>query len=209
MPCSGRGCSVLRAPATTPKRAAVVNVLPTPGALCTVMPPPISTARREAMVSPRPVPPNCRVMDVSAWEKASKMLACLSAGMPGPVSRTAKVSCASSPSREPSATSTATSPRPVNLIALPSRLSSTWRRRPGSPSSRSGTNGAMLQVSSRPFWWARSATVRHASVTQSRSENSMRSRTSFSASIFEKSRMSLMIERSDSADRPTASAYRR
>ena len=68
---------------------------------------------------------------------------------------------------------------------------------------------AMRQVSSRPFAWARPATMRHASLTMPRSENSMRSRTSFSASIFEKSRMSLMIVSSASPEVRTITTYSR
>ena len=48
-------------------------------------------------------------------------------------------------------TSTTTSPSSVNLIALPTRLRMIWRRRPASPSSASGTSGAMRQASSSPF----------------------------------------------------------
>ncbi len=40
------------------------------------------------MVRPRPVPPNRRVVEASAWEKASKMWSARSSGMPTPVSLT-------------------------------------------------------------------------------------------------------------------------
>ena len=48
----------------------------------------------------------------------------------------------------------------VNLMALPTRLRMTWRRRPGSPTTASGTSGAMRQASSRPFSAARGASSR-------------------------------------------------
>ena len=49
------------------------------------------------------------------------------------------------PRRRPSpgSTCTTTSPRSVNLMALPTRLTTTWRSRPASPSRASGTPGAM------------------------------------------------------------------
>ena len=53
----------------------------------------------------------------------------------------------------PRRTCTSTSPVSVNLMALPTRLIRTWRSRPGSPSTRSGTDGVdtadQLQISSR------------------------------------------------------------
>ena len=52
-----------------------------------------------------------------------------------PVSETVNFSAASSPDSCPGATSTSTSPCSVNLIALPTRLRRTCRRRPGSPTS--------------------------------------------------------------------------
>src|SRR5882724_10066231 len=50
----------------------------------------IASTRRAEMVRPRPVPPNVRVLEPSACEKASKIIFCLSCGMPIPVSRTEK-----------------------------------------------------------------------------------------------------------------------
>ena len=56
-------------------------------------------------------------------------------------------------------------PRPssVNLMALPTRLSSTWRSRPASPTRASGTSGCTWQISSSPFLWARTARARRVS----------------------------------------------
>ena len=59
----------------------------------------------------------------------------------------------------------ATSPVSVNLIALPSRLSSTWRNRVGSPMRSMGTSGAISNTKERPFSSARATTI---SVTFSR-----------------------------------------
>ncbi len=80
---------------------------------------------------PSPVPPYCRVVDWSACEKASKMVASLSGGMPMPVSFTA---IARMPGR--SATGpidSCTEPCSVNLSALLIRLPITCDSRTGSP----------------------------------------------------------------------------
>ena len=68
-------------------------------------------------------------------------------------------------------TATTTSPRSVNLIALPTRLTSTWRSRPESPIRASGTSGAIRQASSRPLACARSARVCKVSSSASRRPN--------------------------------------
>jgi hypothetical protein len=49
------------------------KVEPRPGALSRRISPPIRVTRWLEMDSPRPVPPNLRVIELSAWEKASKM----------------------------------------------------------------------------------------------------------------------------------------
>ncbi len=66
------------------------NSLPFPSLLFKLILPPISLTKRAEMERPRPVPPNSRVVEVSACEKASKIFLCLSGAMPIPVSRTAK-----------------------------------------------------------------------------------------------------------------------
>ena len=65
-----------------------VNVLPTPGALCSRISPPSSRVNSRLMESPRPVPPYLRLVVPSACWNASKMIRCLSCGMPMPVSVT-------------------------------------------------------------------------------------------------------------------------
>ena len=95
--------------------------------------PPIMPTRRLLMLRPRPVPPKRRWSKMSAWVKASKISLSLSCGMPMPVSVTAS-------SRRQSSGWLAgwhgqgadvMPPLSVNLMALPIRLSSTWRRRTG------------------------------------------------------------------------------
>ncbi len=44
-----------------------------------------------------------------------------------------------------------TSPRSVNLMALPARLTRIWRRRPGSPRTAAGTSGAITELSAMLF----------------------------------------------------------
>jgi hypothetical protein len=72
------------------------------------------------------VPPNRRVVEVSAWEKAAKTVSSFSGGIPIPVSATEKCRSVDPPASAASAASrstrTTTSPRAVNLMALPTRL---------------------------------------------------------------------------------------
>src|SRR5215475_2806966 len=90
-------------------------------------PPCISTISL-AMARPSPVPPLARVLELSTWRNFSKIRSHSSAGIPGPVSLTLTVKW---PLTAPAAMRT--SPESVNLMALPTRLSSTWVRRCSSP----------------------------------------------------------------------------
>ena len=164
------------------------------------------------MVRPSPVPPKRRVMDASACEKAWKMPCSCSGAMPMPLSCTSKHSSGAAPGLAPSGpgwqrTRTTTSPCAVNLMALPTRLMSTWRSRVASPCTCSGTSGAMSMTSSSPFSAARVATLRQAAATVARSASGSRSSVSLPASILEKSRMSLRMASSDSADCCTMCRY--
>ena len=62
--------------AATPTTAVKRNVLPSPGRLTTLMTPPITATSRAQMARPSPVPPKRRVVDASAWLKASKICCC-------------------------------------------------------------------------------------------------------------------------------------
>ena len=114
---------------------------PTPSSLRTVRSPPISRARRRLMASPSPVPPCWRVRLMSACSNSSKTAASRSAAIPGPVSSTRTKAHGPSPSTRASgggssavpALTVTRPPRGVNLTALESRLSSTWRTRSSSP----------------------------------------------------------------------------
>ena len=89
-------------------------------------------------------------------------------------------------------TRTTISPLWVNLMALPMRLVRTWRTRPGSPLTIAGTERSMTAISSRPLACADPASRSTTSSTIARTSNSTSSISSFPASTFEKSRMSLM-----------------
>ena len=118
------------------------NVLPSPGSLSTPMLPPIASTSCREMARPRPVPPNLRVVDESAWEKASKsrsgrrrLDADTGVGdlepddhaVVGPV---LELGAAARPRR-----------RSVNFTAFEARFSSTCRSRDGSPRRPTGSSG--------------------------------------------------------------------
>jgi len=94
---------------------------------------------RLAIASPSPVPPFFFVIEESACWNSSKIFACSASAMPGPVSRTATVN-------EPLAEEAliATSPTSVNLIALPTRLSSCRFRKLYPFDSLAATNQNMI-----------------------------------------------------------------
>src|SRR4029453_93743 len=89
------------------------------------------------------------------------------AGMPMPVSCTETVSITVSGVTASVPTCTATSPRSVNLIALPTRLRTIWLIRPVSPMRSSGTSGLISYASSSPLAWASGASVLSISPTAS------------------------------------------
>ena len=67
-----------------------VNVLPWPSSLATVRSPPIIRQNLRLMARPRPVPPYLRVVEASAWPKASNNRPICSGVIPMPVSETEK-----------------------------------------------------------------------------------------------------------------------
>ena len=99
---SSSGCtptkSRCRAAGSSAVGAAIVNrnVEPLPGpSLSAHMRPPISSARRLLIARPRPVPPYLRVVEESAWENDWNRRPMPSGERPMPVSRTANVSSTS------------------------------------------------------------------------------------------------------------------
>ena len=93
---------------------------------------------------------------------------------------------------------TSTFPRLVNFTAFPTRFTSTWRSRSGSPASRVGVPGSTRQVSSSPFSLPRGAISSPTVSRTYRRSNGISSRSTFPDSSFEMSRMSFRIERSES-----------
>ena len=173
--------------------------------LSTHISPPIISANRFEIARPSPVPPYLRLVEVSTWLKDWNRRCSRSAGMPIPVSRTAQCSTIGSPlswsALADGAGLTAgvalilntTSPLSVNLMALFSRLISTCRKRETSLMMAAGTSGPTSSARSR---FLAAAGVDSRSIAPSRHSRRSKAVVSSSilpASIFEKSRMSLMI----------------
>ena len=183
----------LRTPSRGPVATVTRNEAPFPGVLRPRMSPPSISARLRLMVKPSPVPPNRRVVELSACEKGWKIAAICSAAIPTPVSLT------SNPRRGLGlsagvaiATSKRTPPRSVNLMALPSRLMRIWRRRVGSLWMVSGI-GPRHSTSSEICLLSARAIKEVTSPTTLPGEQAMRSTVILPASILEMLRMSLMI----------------
>ena len=187
--------------------SATRNVLPTPGALRSVISPAMPSTSARVIVRPRPVPPYLRVVVTSACSKLLNRRCCASCEMPMPVSSTSISSSSRPVSVEPQATRSSTVPTSVNLSALPIRLSRIWRSRIGSPRSHCGTFGSTSLSSERPSSCARRSSSSTSECTISRRSKSTDSKPILPASIFEKSRMSLMMASSASA-LPSASETR-
>ena len=195
---SGRG-------GATGSRRLTRKVEPWPTRLVTWSVPPMSATSSRLMASPSPVPPCRRVDDPSTWVNWSKIRSSCSAGIPIPVSVTTMPRCTSPSGSAAPSTSSRTWPRGVNLIAFPTRLTRTWRSRPGSPTAR-GRSGATRTISSRSFSLAAPERSSPTSSAAAVTSNGVASRCRRPASIFETSRMSLMMVRSASADVRTVAA---
>ena len=117
----------------------IVNSLPTSTWLVTSISPFINRTSSVEMESPSPVPPNRRVVLLSACENDSKIDRCLSAGIPVPVSMTWIFHFGDSP--RTISTRISTCPSDVNLIAFPRRLRMICRSFIGSPSILHGMFG--------------------------------------------------------------------
>ncbi len=127
--------------------------------------------------------------------------------MPTPVSMTSKRSSTSSPVCSTPRTCTTTSPWSVNLMALPTRLVSTWRNRPASPISQVGSSGGTSAPISRPLDAACSAKSSKISSIAVRRSKSNTSSSILPASILEKSKISLIMVSRLSPERRIVSTY--
>ena len=151
------------------------------------MRPPSMRASSLEIDSPSPVPPYLRLVVPSACWNASKIISSFPAGMPMPVSRTAK---ATSPSTRP--TCRVTPPVAVNFTALASRLRSTCWSRWVSVMIVDGTLGPISTASVRPFSSACGPSACSRSPSSSASTTGPATSSARPASIFERSRMSSM-----------------
>ena len=203
---AGGGGSAGAAPAgSAPKRARKVKRLPLAGQSgsrgAASTPPPISSARRRQIARPSPVPPYLRRIEASAWVKRSNRCGMRAGSRPTPVSVTWQVSIQPRPGGSGSASSASSiQPRSVNFTALPTRLNSTCRKRPGSPSTRAGRSAGSETTSSTPRAAARGA---NSSAMVATSLSSVKGRLSSStapASSLEKSRMSFSTSSRCSAE---------
>lgn len=88
----------------------------------------------------------------------------------------------------------------MNFTAFPTRLIMICHIRAGSPINVSGTSGRTSNSNSSPFSWARNDNVLMVLPIVSRRSKSISSSSNWPASTFEKSRMSLMIFKSASAE---------
>ena len=153
------------------------------------------------------MPPCSRVVDGSAWVKASKRVGRRAGSIPTPVSVTSTRRTTSSAVSDSTRARIETSPAGVNFTALDPRLARTCPSRPGSPRSTAGTSGWQPTSSSIPFSWAGPLRTSALWSNTARTSKSTSSSSSFPASIFERSRMSLMMPSrvSPAPCRPTAS----
>jgi len=151
------------------------------------------------MVRPRPVPPKRRVVEASAWVKGAKIEDCLSEDADA---------CVGHDEVEEGVQAVGFLDAHLeghlavagDLMALPRRLRTIWRS-PGRIAYY-GLRDVRGDIASQfeAFLMARSATLRVASSRLSRRLNSIGSSSTLPASILEKSRMSLMMASSESAE---------
>ncbi len=126
--------------------------------------------------------------------------ASLSSAMPIPVSSMVNLNMGSVEFCAGPSMPIKTWPRFVNLMELPARLTRICRILPGSPITRRGASGAYPRIKSIPFSAARGASSSATSSTATPRSKRIGSMVILPASILEKSRMSLMMVSSASAD---------
>ena len=155
------------------------------------------------MVNPRPVPPNRRVVEPSAWLNAWNNLLICSAVIPMPVSVTRKTMLAAagispSPPAVPGErgegtrrTSSRISPCLVNLLELPKRLNKHCRTLTRSLSIEPMSSGQST-TNALAFWTTNGRIVLVTSPIRVATSNDSSCSSIIWASIFERSRMSLI-----------------
>ena len=167
-----------------------LNVEPFPISLSTVIEPFIISMSCLVMLRPRPVPPNFAVVSPSAWVNSANTLSSCSGDIPIPVSDTSKLSQSSPLTTTPWAFND-TVPFSLNLHALLIKFSRHWRSLVSSLRI-TPMSGVTLITNALLFLAARgSPTLLRTVMTLSISNSDMKS-SSFPASIFDKSNMSLI-----------------
>ena len=169
----------------------------------------MSCVSSRQMASPSPLPPKRRLVDSSAWVNGSKILPMVAASIPMPVSPT-EISTLARSAVVAARTSarTSTSPRAVNLTALPIRFIRICRTRSASPRSEQCSGGGGETMSSMPFAWAAPAKrLEHSSRTWPRSKGRSSSAI-LPALIFDRSSRSLTICSSTRAEERMVSVRR-
>ena len=176
-------------------------MLPWPGWLRNWISPPSSDASSRLIASPRPVPPYLRLVLASACWNASKMIRCLTCGMPIPVSATTKATTSEAwlstgcdgdqPSRGDEIVSD-TPPCAVNLNAFDSRLRSTCCTRLASVIMAPPRSAATSAWNHKPRRSASCLNVRLMTSTSVANCTSLGSTVTVPDSIFERSSMSLI-----------------
>ena len=185
--------SPLRSSCASSSRASNQKRLPCPGSLATPTSPPISCARWRVIARPRPVPPKRRVVELSACVKAANSWPSCSGAMPMPVSRTLEAHAHASRSRSPAASHAQRDP-PVlgELHRVAQQVEQRLRQPRRVAAQASGTcrlsSASVQALGARAFGHQRAACATAAR----RSEKSMCSSSSLPASIFDRSRMSLI-----------------
>ena len=191
-PVSGSGGAGSRASPSQTSGRRTSKTVPLPTSLRTVIPPPMSSAIWRQMVRPSPVPPNRRVVVLSACTKGSNRVERASGDTPMPVSATERVRTLA---RAGTGASTVreTSPSLVNFRALETRLPISWRTRTGSPRQIPRASSRTSRTRLRPLAEATGSKVSKTSPAISVMSKGMSSRSSRPASIFDTSRMSSTI----------------
>ena len=168
----------------------MVNVEPRPGVLATVTSPPSIWQKRRVMVRPSPVPPYLRVVEESAWVNGWNSLPICSAVMPMPSSVTRK-STQPAPSPGSRATSRVIVPLRVNLVAFDSRFKRAWRTLAWSLHIVPRSPGRLTTIA-LPLFSASGWIVLRTPWTSSAMANGSKKRSILPASIFDRSRTSLI-----------------
>ena len=165
-----------------------MKVLPRPSALLSANVPPSRRTSSSEIERPRPVPPYFRLIVPSACRNGSNTVFCCSSEMPIPVSMTDSAICSSGTRRILSSTL----PFSVNLTAFDSRLRKICSSLCRSVSIDDGHSGSISILNFTSFFSASGAKRSERSLVRRVSATGSGLISMCPASIFDRSRMSLM-----------------